>query len=104
MRKDADFDVTDRIKVQIIAKGKLTDIVNAKTADIMGSVLAVELTAAAMEGDMSKKVAAIVKSDEQETLTGSALVERLGLSLCADAVQCWNINGANAVIAVSVVK
>jgi len=104
MRKDADFDVTDRIKVQIIAKGKLTDIVNGKSADIMGSVLAVELSASAMEGELSKKVAGIVKGAEQETLTGAALVEALGLDLTADAVQCWNINGANAVIAVTVSK
>jgi len=104
MRKDADFDVTDRIKVKVISKGKLTGIVNAKAADIMGSVLAVELTADAMEGELSKKVADIVKSDAQETLTGAALVEALGLAITADAVQCWNINGANAVIAVTVAK
>jgi isoleucyl-tRNA synthetase len=104
MRKDADFDVTDRIRVKVISKGKLTGIVNAKAADIMGSVLAVELTAESMEGELSKKVADIVKSDAQETLTGAALVENLGLDITADAVQCWNINGANAVIAVTVAK
>ncbi|MBQ2956102.1 MAG: isoleucine--tRNA ligase [Clostridia bacterium] len=104
MRKDADFDVTDRISVQVIAKGKLATVVENHKSEIMNSVLASELSAAEFDGELSKKVADVLKSDKAETLKGAELVAELGMDLTADAVQCWNINGVNAVIAVSVVK
>lgn len=46
MRKDSDFDVTDRIAVVVATTGKLAEIISANREEIMGSVLALELTVA----------------------------------------------------------
>jgi isoleucyl-tRNA synthetase len=44
MRKDADFDVVDRIAVSVATGEKLAAIISANKDELMKSVLAVELT------------------------------------------------------------
>ena len=56
MRKDADFEVTDRIDIALKATEKLEDIVSRFAGDIRKAVLGVSLTTGAtLEGSVTRE-------------------------------------------------